>query len=210
MMRNSWMSDQNWASNQFVPSSSSVFVLLGPVIGFIEILWNVLETLWANINLYLNQTGILSFGRQKNIKSLFKVGWKKYWKFSTNKITRLPHCVKISWRSFSHTYLIYLYILHFNMWNFSNTNLISHAHQVTWFKLVNRISSIFLFHKFIFQYSKMSSEKYMFYSLRKEGNQVSGSVMGTTCWIARRIFIEQLPPRFMHSIHNCSSARSKA
>ena len=131
-----------------------VFVLLVPVIGFIEILWNVLETLWANINLYLNQTGILSFGRQKNIKSLFKVGWKKYWKFSTNKITRLPHCVKISWRSFSRTYLIYLYILHFNMWHLSNTNLISHAHQVTWFKLVNRISSRFLFYNLYFNIQK--------------------------------------------------------
>ena len=35
-----------------------VFVLLVPGIGFIDKLWNVLETIWANIKLYLISNSI--------------------------------------------------------------------------------------------------------------------------------------------------------
>ena len=38
----------------------------------------------------------------------------------------------------------------------------------------------------------------MFYSFGKQGNEVSGAVMGTTCRIAPSIFILELPSRFMH------------
>ena len=38
----------------------------------------------------------------------------------------------------------------------------------------------------------------MFYSFGKQGNEVSGAVMGTICRIAPSIFILQLPSRFMH------------
>ena len=38
----------------------------------------------------------------------------------------------------------------------------------------------------------------MFYSFGKQGNEVSGAVMGTICRIAPSIFILELPSRFMH------------